>query len=281
MSIFYIIIFALLGLAMGALQSHIFSLVDFIKLVDEDKLTCVSESGSTTDCDRYNSCIACRDIPIIHSKWLFEWTYICFLKLKKTCRYICRVSTRTGPILLMGTNGMVYIFMYIIKGFTLDTFIYCLCATALISISVIDWETQYIPAEFNVFICILGLIRLFTINRDNWLEYVIGLFAVSGFLLLINFIGSKLMKVDQVMGGGDIKLMAAAGLLLGWKLNLLALILGCVLGTMFHLIIMAIKKGDHVLAFGPYLSMGIFIAMIWGQQLVSWYLSIAGFEKLV
>ena len=78
------------------------------------------------------------------------------------------------------------------------------------------------------------------------------------------------------IGGGDIKLMAAAGLLIGWKLNIVALMLGCVLGSIIHLSIMAMKKGERRLAFGPYLSLGIYIAMICGEQLVSWYLSIMG-----
>ena len=75
------------------------------------------------------------------------------------------------------------------------------------------------------------------------------------------------------MGGGDIKLMAATGLLLGWQLNIIAFLVGCILGSIIHLTLMAMKKADRVLAFGPYLSMGVYIAMIWGEQLVSWYLS--------
>jgi leader peptidase (prepilin peptidase)/N-methyltransferase len=78
------------------------------------------------------------------------------------------------------------------------------------------------------------------------------------------------------MGGGDIKLMAAAGFLLGWKLNIVAFMMGCVLGSVIHLSIMKIGKGEHRLAFGPYLSMGIYIAMICGEQLMSWYLGIVG-----
>ena len=66
--------------------------------------------------------------------------------------------------------------------------------------------------------------------------------------------------------------MAATGLLLGWKLNIIAFIMACIIGAVVHLIRMAIKKAGRKLAFGPYLSMGLIIAMIWGEQLVSWYL---------
>ena len=109
---------------------------------------------------------------------------------------------------------------------------------------------------------------------------MIGFFAVSGFLaLLIVFCNLVLHK--DAMGWGDVKLMAATGLLLGWKLNILAFFIGCILGSVIHLTRMAIKKGtDHVLAFGPYLSMGLFIVMIWGEQLVSWYLRMWNFKNI-
>ena len=152
------------------------------------------------------------------------------------------------------------------NGITLETFLYCLCASALLALSVIDWRTQEIPLGFNIFILILGLVRLFT-DISNWSQYVIGLFAVSVFLLLIN-----LVTKGRGIGHGDIKLMAATGLLMGWKLITVAFIMACIIGTVVHLIRMAVKKAGRKLAFGPYLSMGIFIAMIWGEQLVSWYL---------
>ena len=68
------------------------------------------------------------------------------------------------------------------------------------------------------------------------------------------------------IGGGDIKLMAAAGLLLGWKEILLALVIGSVAGSVIHL------KKDRVLAFGPYLALGIFFAMLYGNAIITWYL---------
>ena len=79
------------------------------------------------------------------------------------------------------------------------------------------------------------------------------------------------------IGGGDIKLMAAAGLLLGWKLAILAFLIGCVLGSVIHVIRMRVSdakgsKAEHVLAMGPYLSAGIFIAALWGERIVTWYL---------
>ena len=67
--------------------------------------------------------------------------------------------------------------------------------------------------------------------------------------------------------------VSAAGLFLGWKNCILAFIIGCVLGSIIHLIRMKVSKQDHVLAFGPYLAAGIFIASLWGENIVNSYLS--------
>ena len=67
--------------------------------------------------------------------------------------------------------------------------------------------------------------------------------------------------------------MAAAGLLLGWQLTVLAFFIGCVLGSVIHLIRMRVSGVDRMLAMGPYLSAGLFIAMLWGNYFISWYLN--------
>ena len=73
------------------------------------------------------------------------------------------------------------------------------------------------------------------------------------------------------MGLGDVYLMAVGGLLLGWKHIILALIIGAVIGSVVHYILMLVLKKDHMLAFGPYLSIGIFISMLFGDGIIAWY----------
>lgn len=188
-----------------------------------------------------------------------------YLFLGGKCRH-CKAHISAQYPIVEATNGILYVIFFLAKGITIETFLYCLCASALLALSVIDWRTKEIPTGFILSILTLGLVRLFT-DLGNWSQYVIGLFAVSGFLLLI-----YLVTKGRGIGHGDIKLMAATGLLLGWKLNIIAFIMACIIGAVVHLIRMAIKKAGRKLAFGPYLSMGLIIAMIWGEQLVSWYL---------
>lgn len=173
------------------------------------------------------------------------------------------------------------------KAVSLQIALYGISVSMLCMLSVVDWNTQYIPLECNVIILICGLIHLFA-DFSNWVEYIIGLFAVSGFLLFVDRIATPILRkryeeeleIEHVIGDGDIKLMAATGLLLGWKLNFLALGIGCVAGSVIHLVLMKIKGSDRQFAFGPYLSLGVYITMICGEQLISWYLNAMGVELM-
>ena len=85
-----------------------------------------------------------------------------------------------------------------------------------------------------------------------------------------------LVSGGSAIGGGDVKLMAACGLILGWKLIILAFVLGCIIGSVVHVIRIKVSGSGRMLAMGPYLSAGIFIAALWGNAWISWYLSLLG-----
>uniref|UniRef100_UPI004025665D prepilin peptidase n=1 Tax=Eshraghiella crossota TaxID=45851 RepID=UPI004025665D len=125
-----------------------------------------------------------------------------------------------------------------------------------------------IPFGLNIAILVFGIINM-AFNYKNFLYYLIGMVCVSGFLLLL-----YLITKGRGIGGGDIKLMAAAGLLLGWKHIILALILGCIIGSVIHIILMKVSDKGRMLEFVPYLSVGIVISMLCGDRLLSWYLGI-------
>lgn len=166
------------------------------------------------------------------------------------------------PILMI-TNGLAFLGIFSVYGWSLLGVLYSLFSTLLLSVSVIDWFTYEIPPEQNLCIGILGIIRLVT-DLNHWYVYALGFFVISIFLYTIARISGK-------MGGGDVKLMAVAGLLLGWKLNVLGFLLGCILGSVIHLARMAVTKEKSMLAFGPYLAMGLYISALWGNTAIDWY----------
>jgi leader peptidase (prepilin peptidase)/N-methyltransferase len=83
-----------------------------------------------------------------------------------------------------------------------------------------------------------------------------------------------LLSGGRAIGGGDVKLMAVCGMFLGWQNVLLALVIGCIVGSIIHIARMKITKTSNVLAMGPYLAIGIVAASLFGQQIISWYLSL-------
>ena len=81
------------------------------------------------------------------------------------------------------------------------------------------------------------------------------------------------------MGIGDIWLGLMIGLLLGFKISIVALFSAFVIGAIISLILIATKKKsikDQV-PFAPFLIMGLLIALIWGEQILRWYLSASNF----
>jgi prepilin signal peptidase PulO-like enzyme (type II secretory pathway) len=75
------------------------------------------------------------------------------------------------------------------------------------------------------------------------------------------------------MGGGDVKLMAAAGLYLGWKLILFSLFAGSVTGAAAGMILIVKKRAGlkSEIPFGPFLAFGAAAAALYGDLIVSWY----------
>lgn len=205
-------------------------------------------------------CMSCGNVL----KWYELIPLFSFLAQKGRCRS-CGVKLSLQYPLIELLNGLLYAWIFAVKGPSAEGVLYCLCTSVLIVISVIDWRTYEIPFGCNLIILAFGLIRLF-LDLPHWYRYVIGFFVVSGFFLMIYWISK-----GRGIGGGDIKLMAAAGLLLGWQHILLALMIGSIAGSIIHLTLMKLQNKDRVLAFGPYLSFGILIAMLFGDPVITWY----------
>lgn len=151
-------------------------------------------------------------------------------------------------------------------GFSVTFVLYALVSTALLGLSVVDLAIYEIPPQFNWFILAVGAAAA-ALDYKNWLNHLIGMFLVSGIFYLI-----ALATQGKGMGGGDIKLMATTGLLLGWQKILLVMVLGCILGAVIHSIVMAVSKKEHMLAFGPYLSAAAVAVMCYGDTILQWYI---------
>lgn len=175
------------------------------------------------------------------------------------------LSMRTFIICVI--DSVLWLTLYILLGMSVISILYMMASSILLALSVVDFAAYEIPPQFNVALAVIGVVVL-AMDYTHWYEYVIGAFTVSGIFYLM-----ALATKGRGMGGGDIKLMAAAGLILGWKKILFSMVFGAILGVLIHSIAMAMLKKKSMLAFGPYLSMGIYIMMILGGPILSWYIA--------
>ena len=197
-------------------------------------------------------------------KWYELIPLFSYLLQGGKCR-ACKSKISVQYPLIEGAHGILYVFIFMINGINVDSLLYCLLTSTLLVLSVIDFRTYEIPIGINYFILMLGVLRT-ALHYTHWTDHVIGFFVVSVVLYMI-IIATK----GRGIGGGDMKMMAVCGLFLGWKEIILAFLLGCIIGSVVHVIRMRVTKCDHVLALGPYLSIGVFISMLWGTQWISWY----------
>jgi leader peptidase (prepilin peptidase)/N-methyltransferase len=166
-------------------------------------------------------------------------------------------------------NALLYVVIFQFYGFTGKTIAYCYLVSLLLLIASIDLKTMLIPNWSILGLLPAGVLLAFVTPDITWLARLIGLLA-AGLLLMLIVIVSR-----GGLGMGDVKLMAAAGFCLGWKMTFLALFLASLIGGITGLGILAAHKGNlkSEIPFGPFLVSGIIIGILFGQDLISWYLN--------
>lgn len=140
----------------------------------------------------------------------------------------------------------------------------------LTAVAFIDADTMEIPNGLPILVFVLAVAGALLGMEPSLSSRLIGFFAVSAPMLLLT------LAVPGAFGGGDIKLMAAAGAFLGWKLSLVAAFLAIVAGGIYGVYLLASKKKgrkEHF-AFGPFLCAGIGAAVLWGDAILNWYLQL-------
>jgi len=115
---------------------------------------------------------------------------------------------------------------------------------------------------------VAGFAASLATGRVAWLDSLLGI-AVGGGIFFVIILASR-----GGMGGGDMKLSAMLGAFLGWKLGLLAVLLGVLAGGGVACCLLALgRKGrKEAIPFGPFLALGGAITLLWGDRLLAWYL---------
>lgn len=156
-------------------------------------------------------------------------------------------------------NGLSYGILTYCHGMCLNGILTCLVASVLLLISIVDYHFYRIPNRFNFYLFSLGILYSI-IEYRNWNEHVAGMFYVSSFLCIL-----FLVSQGRFMGGGDVKMMASCGLIVGKELIFAGFYIGCVAAVLHYLFRIARGKKEGKIAMGPYLSIGVFITLLGGM----------------
>ncbi|KNZ43121.1 prepilin peptidase [Acetobacterium bakii] len=192
-----------------------------------------------------------------------------YLWLRGKCAYCGGKISLRYPLVELFT-GILAVLLFLFYGFTVQAIVVFSIGAILTCIAMIDFDTMTIPNGLVIALMVPTLICFFVFPEVGLLSRVIGIVAVSLPMLLLT------MAVPDAFGGGDIKLMAVAGFMLGWPNTLLAAFLGLITGGIVAAVILVKKTKEKHMPFGPYLCFGIMTALVFGDIIIGWYLGIFG-----
>lgn len=205
--------------------------------------------------------LAARDLVPVFS-WLF---------VKGRCRH-CGVKIPSECLWAEIVGAVVFVCFGIRFGADLRLAQWVVLGALLLAVTLADCAKMVIP---NILLLAMAASRVvwFFVLREPFLAAgkaaLISLGAGPVALLVLTLVMEWIMG-KELMGGGDIKLLAALALYLEWPQMVLTLIGGCLLGLTGA----AVSKKKGAFAFGPYLAAAAVLAVCFGDPLVTWYIGL-------
>ena len=242
---------------------------------------------------RASHCTTCgAKIRVIDIIPIISWVFI----LHGKCRNCGEKISPRYPI-VEALNGIIYIITFTVMDFNFKAVMYCFFFSILICLGFMDWDTMEMDLRLLAAIVVVAVPvivipllpnypnlkyypEFFVYDDCGLLSHLIGLVCVSVPFFIIGEISGAVIRKktgsDEIRRGielGDTLIMAAGGLLLGWKGALAAVFFGVVIAAVWGLI-NKLRSGESKFAFGPALAAGLFLGALWGEQVINWYGSI-------
>jgi leader peptidase (prepilin peptidase)/N-methyltransferase len=265
----WLVLFFLVGIAVGS----------FLNVVADRlpaKQSIISPPSHCPNCRRR---IASRDlIPIFSYIWL-----------KGRCRY-CRSVIPVRSFIVELCTGILFAFLYWHYGLSWELAIVIIYCCFFIALIITDLEHGILPNKIAYPGMILALVfaglgsifgfepsfiaNVFPMLTKLWIvNAAIG--GSAGFVIL--FIIALIFRGG--MGWGDVKLAGFIGLAAGFPLILVAIFLAVVSGGLVAIILLLLKirRRKEAIPFGPFLALAAMATLIWGSDLLHWYLKAGHF----
>lgn len=209
-------------------------------------------------------------------KWYDNIPVLSWIILGGRCRK-CRepISVRYTVVELMNMALWLLSVLMFWKSSPVYAVTSAIVCSALICIFFIDLENMLIFNRFIILVALGGVVAIFFDGYTKPLDHVIGALAGGGILMLLYFGAIALLK-REAMGFADVKLVAAAGLLLGWQRLILAMLIGSLVGSVVMLTLNRVndKEKDAEYPFGPFICGGVLVALFAGEVILNWYVGL-------
>jgi leader peptidase (prepilin peptidase)/N-methyltransferase len=224
-------------------------------------------SKPASHCPRCHSPVKVwQNIPLISYVLLRGKCSGCAEKGKDT-----KISIRY-PLVELAT-GLLSLALLVKFPFSIQLAAMLVFTWSLIAMSVIDIDHQILPDAMTLSLLWLGLLLNIDHTFVDLQSAVIG--AIAGYLSLWSVYWLfKLATGKEGMGFGDFKLLAALGAWFGWQFLPMIILLSSLVGAVVGIagIIILGRDKNIPIPFGPYLAAAGWIAAMWGDEIMEWYL---------
>lgn len=199
-----------------------------------------------------------------------------YLWLKGRCRH-CNTPISFRYPLVEVLAGLVALGVWLTFGLTLQGLVYFVFISSLLTITFIDIDHKIIPNVITLPGIPIGLVLALGLPSITLVDSLLGLLAGGGSLFLVAW-GYSLLTGKEGMGGGDIKLLAMIGTIVGWKGVFFTIFVASAVGMVVGGTVMLVKGKNMKFAvpFGPFLSIGAITYIFFGREIIRWYFNLIG-----
>lgn len=212
--------------------------------------------------------------------WYDNIPLISYILLWGKCRYCKKPISAEYPLVELSSGllfaGLYLFFMPVTNLQWLMLILWCLLSVFLVASFITDWLELVLPDNYMVPAIIISLLIALLVSYIPGQGFVwnvlFGRILQAGIFVAIYsalYFGSK----GKFIGDGDIRLAAVLGLALALPQLLVAVfatyVIGAAIGS--FCILSKLKTRKDVIAFGPFLIIGFYIGLFWGEQIASWY----------
>jgi len=197
-----------------------------------------------------------------------------YLWLKGRCRHCgVKIGLRYPTVELLG--GLFALATFLKFGLSLEAVIYFAFIACLLVVTFIDLDHRIIPDVITLPGIPICFAASFALPDMTYKAALLGILVGGGSLFLVAWVYSLITKKEG-MGGGDIKLLAMMGALLGWEGVLFTIFVSSLVGTLSGLAVMLRSRKGMKLAvpFGPFLAIGGITYIFFGTRLINWYFNL-------